>query len=241
MFKTKTNLTYLKKIKKATENGDEDLADALINIMFDSKTGKIRNDKVLTVTRDLIEKGYDVLPKNINKKISYDGIEYTLTNKQHKQFKKIYSQATDAVKTMVNSANFDKLDDEAKAKAMTFVYDYYYDLVLEDMLGVDLEEKNLLFAHAIPIEQLAMAVAQARLYESDQDKNGKTINGSKKAKVQAFVQSLRLSATQKYMIMGYLGYTNKLGANLVKNYIQRLKLTKEQKKQLYAWSGYSEE
>ena len=240
LFKTKTNVTYLKKIKAATENGDEDLADAIINIMFDSKTGKIRDDKVLAVTRDLIEKGYDVLPKNVNEKISYEGKTYTLTNRQYKQFKKIYSQATDAVKSMVNNVSFNKLDDEAKAKAMTFVYDYYYDLALEDLLGVDLEEKNLLFAQAIPIEQLAMAVAQARLYEADQDKNGNSITGSRKAKVQAFVQSLRLSAKQKYMIMGYLGYTNKLGANLVKNYIQRLKLTKEQKEQLYLWSGYKE-
>lgn len=238
LFKTKSNKAYLDQIKKATENGDEDLAESIINIMFNSRTGKIKDDRVLDTTRELIEQGYDVIPKSVGKTITYDGVEYTLTDKQHKQFTKIYSQANDTIKKMINLSAFTRMDDEAKAKAMNFIYNYYYNLAIEDMLGEDLESKNLLFAEAVPIEQLAMAVSQAQVYTSDVAKDGKVISGTKKAKVQSFVQSMGLTAIQKYMIMGYLGYSNKFGATLVKTYINRLSLSKTQKQYLYEMSGY---
>lgn len=238
LFKTKSNKAYLDQIKKATENGDEDLAESIINIMFDSRTGKIKDDRVLDTTRELIEQGYDVIPKSVGKTITYDGVEYILTDKQHKQFTKIYSQANDTIKRMINLSTFTRMDDEAKAKAMNFIYNYYYNLAIEDMLGEDLESKNLLFAEAVPIEQLAMAVSQAQVYTSDVAKDGKVISGTKKAKVQSFVQSMGLTAIQKYMIMGYLGYSNKFGATLVKTYINRLSLSKTQKQYLYEMSGY---
>ena len=239
LYKTKTNVLYLKKIQHATEYGNEDLADTIINIMFDSRTGKIKDDKVLAEKRALIELGYDVIPKSVGNSITYDGVEYPLTSRQHAKFMKIYSQANEKVQNMVNTSSYEKLEDVAKAKAMNFIYNYYYNLAVEDFLGEDLEAKTLLFAEAIPVEQLAMAIAQAQLYTTDIDKNGKSISGTKKAKVQSFIQSLRLTATQKYMVMGYLGYSNKYGETLVKAYINRLNLTKTQKQELLEMSGYA--
>ena len=101
--------------------------------------------------------------------------------------------------------------------------------------------KNLLFGYAFDIEDLALYVSYARSLESDKDENGKTINGTLKAKIQAYVNNLKLTIAQKYMLMGYLGYTNKVGKAQVKAYIQRLKLTKEQKAKLFEMSGYSDE
>ena len=201
LFKTKSNVQYLKKIQQATEDGNEELADTIINIMFDSRTGKIKDDKVLAEKRALIELGYNVIPKSVGNSITYDGVEYTLSSRQHSQFMKIYSQATEKVKNMVNTSSYEKLEDGAKAKAMNFIYNYYYNLAIEDLLGEDLEMKTILFAEAIPVEQLAMAIAQAQLYTADTDKEGKSISGTKKAKVQSFIQGLKLTATQKYMLM----------------------------------------
>lgn len=239
LFKTKSNTQYLKKIQQATEDGNEELADTIINIMFDSRTGKIKDDKVLAEKRALIELGYDVIPKSVGNSVTFDSVEYTLTSRQHTQFMKIYSQANDKVKTMVNTSSYQKLEDGAKAKAMNFIYNYYYNLAIEDLLGEDLETKTILFAEAIPIEQLAMAIAQAQLYTADTDKDGKSISGTKKAKIQSFIQSLKLTATQKYMVMGYLGYSNKYGEALVWAYINRLNLSKTQKQELLEMSGYA--
>ena len=42
------------------------------------------------------------------------------------------------------------------------------------------------------------------------------------------------------MIMGYLGYSNKNGAGIVKAYVNRLKLSKDEKQELYLMSGYKQ-
>ena len=47
-----------------------------------------------------------------------------------------------------------------------------------------------------------------------------------------------MTAAQKYMIMGYLGYSNKNGGGIVKAYINRLQLSKSEKETLYTMSGY---
>lgn len=238
LFKTKSITSYLDKMRKATENGDEQLADTIVNILFDDRTGKIKDDKMLDVVSNLLSQGYDVLPRTVNSTITFDGTEYTLTNRQHSKFMDVYSESNDVVKNMISLSAFNRLDDAAKAKAINFVYDYYYNLGIEDMLGEDIETKTMLFAEAIPITQLAMAVAQASIYTADTDRDGKVISGTKKAKVQSFVQSLRLSAVQKYMIMGYLGYSNKFGETSVKAYINRLNISKEAKDYLFEASGY---
>lgn len=239
LYKTKSIASYLDKMRKATENGDEQLADTIVNILFDDRTGKIKDDRMLDVVSDLLGQGYDVLPRTVNSTITFDGTEYTLTNRQHTKFMDVYSQSNDVVKNMISLSVFNRLDDAAKAKAINFVYDYYYNLGIEDMLGEDIETKTMLFAEAIPIAQLAMAVAQASIYTADTDRDGKFINGTKKAKVQSFVQGLRLSAVQKYMIMGYLGYSNKYGETSVRAYINRLNISIDAKDYLFEASGYS--
>lgn len=85
---------------------------------------------------------------------------------------------------------------------------------------------------------LEEAVATAKSFESDKDKNGNTVAGSLKKKIHDYVASLSLSLAQKYMLMGYLGYKNTLGGDKVKAYIQTLKLSAEQKKVLLKESGY---
>lgn len=77
-----------------------------------------------------------------------------------------------------------------------------------------------------------------RSIEADKDKDGKAISGTKKRKLQTFVNSLRLSAAEKYMVMGYLGYSNANGEGTVKAHISKLNLSKSEKTQLLKYSGY---
>lgn len=60
-------------------------------------------------------------------------------------------------------------------------------------------------AKAIDIEKPAVIVATATLLKADLDKKGVAISGTRKAKIQSYVNSLQLKAVEKYMIMGYLG------------------------------------
>lgn len=113
-----------------------------------------------------------------------------------------------------------------------------YNLALQDLLGEDLETKTVLFAEAIDVEKLAIIVATANSLTADLDKKGNAISGTRKRKIQAYVNSLKLSAAQKYMVMGYLGFSNLKGEMQVKAYINRLNLTKSEKEKLLKYSGY---
>ena len=233
------NKNYATDLQKAINNDDDEMLATIVGLMLNEKVGGIDNSLAREEMDRLVKGGYQVLPKSIGNTITYEGEEVEITSKQRERFKKVYGEANKALASLVNDKSYASANDEVKAKAVRFIYDIYYNLAIEDLLGVDLETKNILFAKAIDISSLAIIVATARSLEADTDKKGNIISGSRKKKVQTYINSLRLKAAQKYMIMGYLGYSNKYGQQQVKSYIQRLSLTKSEKEKLYEYSGYA--
>jgi len=231
--------SYRADLAKAIENNDEAMIATIAELMLDENLGGLKDSKARSEMGGLIEKGFDVIPRSVQDTITYDGEEYTLTASQRKAFEKVYAVGNEAVASLVKLPQYAEATDEVKAKAINFIYSVYYNLALQDFLGVDLENKNILFAEAIDIEKLALIVATARTIVGDTDKKGKVVSGSRKKKVQAYINSLNLKAVQKYMVMGYLGYSNQYGEVQVKAYINRLSLTKSEKEKLLAYSGYS--
>ena len=233
------NKNYSADLQKAIDNDDEDMIATITGIMLDEKVGTIESTTAKRELNSLVAAGYKVLPRSIGNSITYNGEEIALTSRQREQFKSVYSEANSQLASLVEGKAYRSASEEVKAKAIVFIWDIYYNLAIEDLLGVDLETKNTLFAKAIDIPSLAIIVATARGLGADTDKKGNVISGSKKAKVQGYVNSLGLRAAQKYMIMGYLGYSNKNGSNQVRSYIQRLRLSKSEKEKLYEYSGYA--
>ena len=229
---------YSTDLAKAIENEDERMVETIAGLMIDEKIG-IEDDKMRDVLRNLAGAGYSVLPRSVGDSVTVNGEEHTLTGRQQKRLRTVYAVGEEAVADMCRLKQFAEADDEVQAKAIQFIYGVYWDLAVEDVLGVELAEKNVLFAEAIDIEKLAIIIAQARSLEADKDKDGKAIAGTKKRKVERFVASLRLTAAQKYMVMGYLGYTNANGRAQVESYIGGLKLTKTEKAALLKYSGYA--
>ena len=230
--------SYSSDLNKALEEGNERLVATISGIMLNENIGDITDEASRKELNRLVLGGYNVIPSAIKDSVSINGEETALTNKQKKEFNNIYSIAHEALASLVKQPLYDNASDETKAKAIKFIYDTYYDVALQDALGVDADNKNVLFAEAIDIEKLALIIATARSLTADKDKKGNSISGSKKAKVQQYVNSLKLSAAQKYMIMGYLGYSNNNGELKVKTYINRLALSKSEKEALYKYSGY---
>lgn len=229
---------YTADLKKAIEAGDERAIATIIGVMTGERVGDIEDDKVREELNRLTLGGHSVLPKAIADSVTVGEETVELTGKQKKQFKEIYSIANQSVTELMALKQYEEAEDKIKAKAVKLIYDIYYQLAMDDVVGGADASKNVLFAEAISVERLAIIVATARSIEADKDKNGITISGSKKKKIEKYIQSLNLTAVQKYMIMGYLGYKNSNGESSVKSYIAKLNLTKEEKAALLKYSGY---
>ena len=232
------NKNYTSDLNKAIARGDDDMIATIVELMTDERVGDMGDSAVSKELNSLVTKGFDVIPRSVGKKITYNGEEINLTSGQRKQFKQVYSVANKAVASLVKLSQYESASDEVKAKAIKFIYNVYYNLALQDLLGEDLETKTVLFAEAIDVEKLAIIVATANSLTADLDKKGNAISGTRKRKIQAYVNSLKLSAAQKYMVMGYLGFSNLKGEMQVKAYINRLNLTKSEKEKLLKYSGY---
>ena len=230
--------SYRNDLNKAIEKGDEKMVAMIADLMVEESFGTV-DARSREAIKSLIGKGYDVLPRSVGDSVVYDGEVYEFTARSRKRFEEVYGVADVAVKDLVSMSKFSSADAAVQAKAIRFIYDVYYNLALEDFLGVDLENKTVLFAEALDIEKLALIIATARAIEGDKDRNGKTISGSKKLKIVKYIESLRMSAAEKYMLMGYLGYKNKNGETVVRSYINRLNLTKAEKTRLLEYSGYA--
>lgn len=232
------NKKYTSDLNKAIARGDDDMIATIVELMTDERVGDIGDSAVSKELNSLVTKGFDVIPRSVGEKITYNGEEINLTSGQRKQFKQVYSVANKAVASLVKLSQYESASDEVKAKAIKYIYNVYYNLALQDLLGEDLETKTVLFAEAIDVEKLAIIVATANSLTADLDKKGNAISGTRKRKIQAYVNSLKLSAAQKYMVMGCLGFSNLKGEMQVKAYINRLNLTKSEKEKLLKYSGY---
>lgn len=229
---------YASDIAKAIEREDEGRLETVIGVMLDENVGEVTSSAVRQEMKRLVVSGMDVLPRGVGDTVTVDGEAVKLTARQKTAFKEVYSEANKSVERMVGLAYYSNASDEAKAKAIKRVYGIYYNRAIEDLLGVELENKNTLLSRAINPEVLAVVMAVCGEITADVDKDGKVVAGSKRKKVEAFVESLKLKAAQKYMIMGALGYKNKKGREKVLAYVNGLGLSKSEREAIMGYSGY---
>ena len=207
----------------------------IANIMM-GESGIGGSDKVSAEVTKLYSEGFKALPKSLGDTLAYENEIYNLSADDKESFRKVYGQATSVAEKVIDSKLYSKADAQTRAKALKYIYDLYYNLGIQEVLGVEMETKSVLFSEAIPVDILAMVIAYVSALPKDE--NGAP--GYRKTKIQAYISALNISAAQKYMLMGYLGYKNKNGETQVKSYINRLSLTKEQKESLFKMSGYGD-
>lgn len=215
---------YSSDLAKAVEAGDTELAETITRLMMKDTFGD-SDTRVISTIRKLYEQGYTgVLPRTVSNSVTIDGTRYEMTRKQQQQFKAIYSQADETIENLVGKQSFVKLSPQIQADSIKWIYDYYYNRAKEDLSGADLGDgRKAMFATYLDVGTLAVAYGYCRSLEADTDKKGKVINGTRKAKVVSYIQSLRISAAEKYMLLGYLGYSpvNANAKTLITNYARQ--------------------
>lgn len=233
------NPTYSKDIKAALKKGDYDLAETVMGMMLkDGRTGGL-NERATKKLIELYDAGYTVLPKSIGDTLTYEGEKIQLTAAQRKAFKAVYSQANAEIEKLVNSADFASLPAEQQAKAIKLLYDAYYSKAQSSVLKVPNDNNIIMLNSAISASALAPHLAAISAIESDTDKKGNVINGSKKAKIIKYVMAQKLTTQQKLLLILALGYTIKDGdikgisatkaKSTVARYITNLKISQAEK------------
>lgn len=233
------NPKYSTDIKAALKKGDYELAEMIMGMLLkDDRTGSL-SSKATQKLIELYDAGYTVLPKSIGNTLTYNGETIQLTAAQQSAFKTIYSQANAEIEKLVNSAEFATLPAERQAKAIKLLYDAYYSKAQASVLKLANDNKIILLSGAISPSTLALHLSAISAIESDTDKAGNVINGSKKTKVIKYVMAQKLATVQKLLLILSLGYTIKDGdirgisalkaKRTVARYITNLSISKEEK------------
>ena len=229
--------SYSKDLTKAMQEGDEKLAGTIIGLMMKNDGMTDTSAKVNDTLRTLHSQGYTVLPKAVGNSFSFDGETYSMSGKQATAFKSIYGKANEEVEELIASAGFSALDGSVQAKSIKWIYDYYYENAIYRIVGEEADTKRQLFGETMDISKFAMTIAACNAVESKLDKKGNVIAGSKKAAVEKLLNRLRLTQSEKLMILAYLGYSVEDSERVIKNYISRLGLSKSQQRTLLKYCG----
>ena len=222
--------SYNSDLKKAIKNNDEAMIATIAGLIMNENVGDFENGSTRSEVNRLLSAGFDVLPQSVPSSVTINEVQHSLTGPQQEKFRKAYSGAITAVDKLVSSNGYKIATDEAKAKAIKYVYRYYYYEAQHQALNVDLDSKLYLFGQIVPIEKMALALAEVPLLVEN--------STNKKTAVQRYLQASKLTSAQKYMLMGYFGYKNTKGEGVVKSAINKTSLTKEQKKLLLEKCGY---
>lgn len=110
-----------------------------------------------------------------------------------------------AVAILGNNATYKKMDEKAQNSAYNKLTEYYYEACLARLNGAKLGTKYTLYG-SINATDLVVYLTEIGNIESDKDKKGNTIQGSRKEKVQKYIQGLKLTAQQKYILSYLAGY-----------------------------------
>lgn len=111
-----------------------------------------------------------------------------------------------AVGILGNNATYKKMDEKAQNSAYNKLTEYYYEACLANLNGAKLGTKYTLYG-AINATDIVVYLTEIGNIESDKDKKGNTIQGSRKEKVQKYIQGLKLTAQQKYILSYLAGYS----------------------------------
>lgn len=231
------NNGYAKDLKKAMQKDDVDLQKTIIGLMLKDDGMTDTSEQVNNRLRELYAQGYTVLPRTVKDTLNYNGETYSLSKKQQTAFKETYGQANKEVEELIESRSFSTLSAEIQARAIKWIYDYYYEKAVFETVGEDADSKNQLFGEVMDIPRFAMTIAACKSVESKVDKKGNVIAGSKKQAILQLLRKLSLSNNEILMILAYLGYSIEGNEQVIKNFISRIGLTRSQQKSLLQYCG----
>ncbi len=225
------NTAFKADIQYAQEQGNTRLAEAIAHTETVNRTGWDDTAVVTEVSR-LLGAGYSVLPGKVGETLTVNGVEQELTGKQQKALQEAYNASETALGSLFRSSGYAALDDAGKARAARYVQDYFTALGKSTVLGIAMPSKYYLY-ELLGADVAALHLSVIAGIEADKDKAGNTVANSRKSKVHDYIESQRLTALQKYILLILAGYKPaEAGKDQVRRAINRLSVSPDVKADL---------
>ena len=202
---------YRTDLKKAIENGDMRRVSLLMGLINGKDESGLIGDEGMSELSRLAASGASVLPRTIGKTVSINGEEVELDTSQVQMINEAYSESwSSSMASLLASSAYASMSDEKKEKVIRTVHDISYERALLSV-GIDRGEKSVLIADLIGIESAAVYYSLTSGIVSDVDNDGKTVEGSKRAKVVSAIRSMNLGRERTLLMICLAGYSLKDG------------------------------
>jgi hypothetical protein len=177
-----------------------------------------------------------VSPYYINK----NGSKTILTSEQRAYYQKTSGKIIeDNVKKLLKNRTYNSLSDEEKSDVINNIVNYSYNIAQKETLDFDISNA---YYKAYQYSKLGNVsdyyIIKSQEFTSSKDKNGKTISGSKKAKVINYINSMNIPVSQKAILINLNGYKLTNYNFQVINYVNSSNNTTADKKEILKSLGF---
>jgi hypothetical protein len=204
------NVFYKKNYKtdlaKAIENNDGKMVAMLMDILYGERMGDEMTETVFDELYALSMEGYNVLPKAVRDSFTYNGEEIELDETAQAAIRSTYYTCQTALESLFKTKEYKNFTNEQKVEAIKYIYDLYYDDALQYVTGFS-QGKTVTVSKAIKAETLALFYVNTKGIDSDKDKDGNTVSGSKRKKVVTSIKQMNVSPEQKLLLICASGYS----------------------------------
>ena len=191
--------------EKAVQEGNMPKSTYILSLLYDDR---IESDVSMAQRKEIIrltKNGYNVLPKSIPDEVKRNGETYVLTDTQKDAIAKEYAKVVPAIDKLMSSSFYSARSDKDKAYLIDYYHDKYYDIAVDKVLGI--KDNKVAVYNTVGFSTYAKLAYLTKGIESDKDKNGNAISGSKKAKVLEIVNKTSIPEGKKLLYIASLGYS----------------------------------
>lgn len=177
-----------------------------------------------------------VSPYYINK----NGEKTILTSEQRADYQKTSGKIIEeSVNKLLKNRTYSLLSDEEKADVVNNLVNYSYNVAQKEVLDFDITKNYRKAYQYSKIGNVSdFYIIKSQEFTSNKDKNGKTISGSKKAKVINYINSMDLPVSQKAVLINLNGYKLTNYNSQVISYVNTSSNSMEDKKEILKSLGF---
>lgn len=126
----------------------------------------------------------------------------------------------DAITAIISSKAYSQMDADKQTKVAKKFKDYAYAMAMSNLTGEKADKKYYLY-NSVGATDISLYLTEIGGITADKDKQG-NITTTRKEKVHKYIEHLKLSKEQKYILMYLAGYTpTEEGKKYVENYLRK--------------------